>query len=679
MRNVAETQRRPSERSQMPAGSSINRGLLRQLAEGLARYGHRREAALAYTLTWTRTRGAGGWKAFGGQTDLESLRRAAQLDQGLALSIVGDEIERAISQGYATNGIAQALVYGFAQGGLGTSASLPFDIWDQVFVVIADRAPRVASADDPELPYEAPVADSGDACPGDIDAAFARATVAMLAHAGRERKRRAFLATEFLLDERPAAVAPAIETALLTLSDPATLTWLLRVLEVRGETATTVVTACRSALTELAGRPHLTVRALARRLLPGSDLPLPLPSDPDPPLLDPLVAGPPEPIGATAPEPEEAGPDEVVSALAGMRLTRAERLLPRLRSAVIVRVREVLGSDAYGRRMRRQLRAYADSGRRRRPDVFLASCEAVEDAVQLAAAGARAARLMNAQPLAEPVEFEQLLADALLDDPALPLAVENTRCPRPDIPPPPLRDDPLWHELFARNEDDGATGVGGDGAGHADDGLLATLTTAGHEDVPVVTGGQYDGWRLVATVERRLLRGPTVSDTIDEVAVRERVVELCRNDATRALRRAPTTTGDLRVWSTAPPSGASIEVPRSGRIVGCDISVRAAGDGHHGLGIPGLLLTPTAWLVEALSLRPAAGFCLADGDGPCLGLITWRTEYENSDHYLAWPRLTGSGLVLRNDAFHRLVHIAQGLLSFRDFVSGSPGLGNRAS
>ncbi len=654
-------------------------GLLRQLADGLARYGYRRAAGLAYTLTWTRARGAGGWNAFGGQTELESLRRAAELDQGLALSIVGDEIERVVSQGQATNGIAQALVHAFAQGGLGASPSLAFDIWDQAFVVIADRAPRVAPADDPEPAYEAPVADPGDACLGDIDAAFARATVATLAHAGRERKRRAFLATEFLLAERPAAIAPAIETALLTLSDPATLTWLLRVIEVRRETATMVVTACQPALTRLAGRPHLTVRALARRLLPGCDLPLPLPSDPDLPLLDRLVVSPPEPISTGPPDPEDTKPDEVVDALAGVRLARAERLLPRLRSAVIGRLGAVLGSDAHGRRMRGQFRAYADSVRRRGPDVFLASCEAVEDAVQLAAAGARAARLMNAQPLTAPVEFEQMLADALLDDPTLPLAVENTRCPRPDIPPPPLRDDPLWHELFARREDDGAGGVAAGGAGHADHGLLATLTIAAHEDVPVVTGGQYDGWRLVATIERRLLRGPHVSDTVEEVAVRERVVELCRKDATHALGRAPTTAGDLRIWCTASPSGTPIEVSRPGQIVGCDISVRAAGDGHHGLGLPGLLLTPTAWFVGALSLRPAGDFCLADDNGPCLGLVTWRTEYENSDYYLAWPRLTGSGLVLRGDTFDRLVHIADGLLSFRDFVSGSPGLGNRTS
>ena len=654
-------------------------GLLRQLAEGFARYGHSHSAALAYTFTWTRARGAGGWKAFGGQTELASLRCAAELDKGLTLSTVGDEVERAVSQGHATNGIAQALVYGFAEAGLGSTLSLPFDIWDEAFAVIADRAPRVAPADDPDPAYTAPIADRGEACPGDIDAAFARATLATLAHPGRERKRRAFLATEFLLDEYPSAIAPAMETALLALSDPATLTWLLRMIEVRGETASMIVNACRGALTELAARPHLTIRALARRLLPDSDLPLPPPSDPDPALLDRLVVDTSVPIGESPREPEGPSPEDVVDELAGIRLSKAERLLPRLRSAVIERMSVVLRSDAHRRRMRRQFRAYGDAGRRGWPDVFVASCEAVEDAVQLSAAGVRAARLMNAQPFVDPIEIEQALGDALMDDPELPLAVENTRFPRPDIPPPPLRDHPVWRELVARGGRDGADGVAVDGANHADDRLLATLTTAGHDVIPVVTGGRYDGWRLVATVERRLLRGPTVSDAVDEVAVRERVIELHGNGASQALGHAPTTNGDLRMWSTFSPSGNLVEVPRAGRIVGCDISVRAAGDGRHGLGIPDLLLTPTPWFVEALHLRPAGGFCLADSDGPCLGLITWRTEYDNSDYYLAWPRLSGSGLVLRDDAFGRLVHIARGLLLFRDFVSGSPGLGNRTS
>ena len=236
-----------------------------------------------------------------------------------------------------------------------------------------------------------------------------RLPVATLAHAGRERKRRAFFAIEFLLDERPSAIAPAMETALLALSDPATLTWLLRMIETRRETASMIVAACRGALTELADRPHLTIRALARRLLPACDLPLPRSLDPDPALLDRLVVRPPVPIGVNPRESERPAPDGLVDELAGVRLSKAERIVPGLRSAVIGRLSVTLGSDAHRRRMQRQYRAYGDTVRRRPPDVFLASCEAVENAVQLSAAGARAARLMNGQPFIDSIEIEQTL------------------------------------------------------------------------------------------------------------------------------------------------------------------------------------------------------------------------------------------------------------------------------
>ena len=42
---------------------------------------------------------------------------------------------------------------------------------------------------------------------------------------------------------------------------------------------------------------------------------------------------------------------------------------------------------------------------------------------------------MNGEPLEDPIGLEESLAQALLNDPELSLAVERTRRPRPDIPP----------------------------------------------------------------------------------------------------------------------------------------------------------------------------------------------------------------------------------------------------
>ena len=372
-------------------------------AEGLQRDGRRRLATVAYTLAWTRTRGGGGWMTFGGETEAESLRRAATVDPALVLKTIATEVEEVVSRSGATNGICQALMYGFAKCGLHTSGSIAYDIaydvWDEVFAVIADRVPRVAAADDPDDVYLPPDPESGEDLPGDLDVAFAAATVAALAHPGREQKRRSLLAAEMLIAVRPTTVTTVLESALLTLSDPATLTWLLRVIERHRGEAASLISECRNALTELAQGPHLTVRALARRLLPSSQVPPLDPCEPDPELLERPHAVFLLSADADTDQPDSAESSNIVEGVAGGRLARAEQLLPGLKGAVVRRVAEAQQDERYRHRMDMQLRAYADQVRRRRPDVVLASVETVEDALQRAAAGARGARLMNGLPI----------------------------------------------------------------------------------------------------------------------------------------------------------------------------------------------------------------------------------------------------------------------------------------
>ena len=97
---------------------------------------------------WTRARGDGGWFNFGGETEIDSLRRAAKLDRDLALRTIAEEIEREfIRRPAGTYGITQALIYGFSKGGLDDSAPTCFDIWDQGLKVIANRLPRVGKTD----------------------------------------------------------------------------------------------------------------------------------------------------------------------------------------------------------------------------------------------------------------------------------------------------------------------------------------------------------------------------------------------------------------------------------------------------------------------------------------------------------------------------------------------------
>jgi hypothetical protein len=121
-------------------------------------------------LTWTRTCGGGGWLSFGGKTALDALREATRLDPAIAACLVAEETERAVpSTRYGTNGITQGLIIAFAGNAL-----------------------------------TVPGADSADV-------AFAMWEEA-----------RAVIASR----------APRVDdSALASLSDPATLTWLLRLLQ----------------------------------------------------------------------------------------------------------------------------------------------------------------------------------------------------------------------------------------------------------------------------------------------------------------------------------------------------------------------------------------------------------------------------------------------------------------
>ena len=649
--------------------------LLKSLAEGFERHRQVSLAAVTYTLAWTRARSHGGWLTFGGETEIKSLKRATQLDRALVLRTIAEEVERVVAQGLGTHGITQALIYGWAKGGLNISISVPFDIWNEAFTVIADRLPRVAAADDPEDVYVAPDPDSGADLLGDINTAFAAAAVAGLAHPGREQKRRSLVGTQVLIDERASGVTAALECALSSLSDPATLTWLLRVIELAGEKASPMVSGSRSALIELARRPHLTTRALARRILSDDEVPLAPPNEPDSELLDRVSTGLVLPAGATVVGEDTAQVDSIIEAVADVRLSRAETILPGLSDAVRKRVDAARNSEKQKRRLRDQFDAYADSGRKRLPDAFLASIEAVEDSIQRAAAGARGARLMNQGPVADPVKLEEQLASVLLDDPKLPLAVERTRQPRPEIPPPPPRGDPLWGALRARAKGKGVDETGFEAANQDGSQLLATLAISHSKVIPTIVDGPYGGWRLVAAVERRIISRPDWNSNEDDIARRYRVVELRLDGDRQALTLPPIAKGSILTWESAAGADFSANLGiRTGPVVGYDSEVRVAGDGHYGLGIQRDLLTPTTWLVAALTLKQSTHFVLDDDVGRALALITWRTEYETSDYYLAWPRLCGAGLVIRSDAFDRLVHAAQGQLTFRDFLTGPSNL-----
>ncbi|MDD9981350.1 MAG: hypothetical protein OXU81_08350 [Gammaproteobacteria bacterium] len=646
-------------------------GLLKAIAEGLERHGQTALAVIAYTLAWTRTRGRGGWMTFGGETEMVSLRVAAGMDRALVKETLAGEVERVIAHGVGSIGVTQALTLAFANGCLSSDCADSFAMWEEALAVISARTPRVSDLDDPEHVYAAPEADQGEAVAGDIDAAFATAALAGITHPGREQKRRSFVAAWTLVNERAPMMARAIDLALRSVSDPATLTWLLRLIAVAGDNATDIVRGSREALVRLAESPWLTVRVLARSLVRNGEVALGAASDPDRELLG---GGPHRIIVPEAADENsrDSGSADIVFFQAGVRLSRAQRILPGIIDAVIRRFREASGGDALQKRMRRQLRALETAARRHWPDAFLAWSEAIEDAMQRVGSGVRVAKLMSGDLATRPRELERQLADVLLDDPMVPINLEEARVPRPDIPAPPSRSDSVWSALST------SAGLSASGTDEDDDEIrvCGTVETTGHEAVPLLTNGPFAGWRLVATVEQRTLpQDGYQTDPKDDSAVRYRCIELRTDGAERGLGSSPVVEGDSALWyGNGEAGGADRQVVGTGAIVGLDSALKFAADGPYGLGLPPNVLVPTRRLIELLDLKLGRGPTLDDAAGQALALLVWRTEYETSEYHLPWPRLVGTGLVLRDDLLDRLVGLAQGRLVFRDFLEGSGGL-----
>lgn len=633
------------------SGYASDSELLAALAQGLSRHGENELAATAGALAWTRAPGQGGWLAFGGQTRLDDLQAAVAADPETALTTVAGAVAQAVRQGRGTLGISQALILAFVSGAAGPSlgADAAFACFDAAAQVIAARAPWAHASDDPELPYRPPSPDCGEQAPGSIDAALALATIAGITRPEREAKRRAMLATEFLVTERPGAAADGIRAALAHLSDPATLTWLLALLTDSSRADSSALSASTEVLNALATGPHLAVRTLARSLSPSAPSVAP-PEPADPELLDGA------PTGLWTPSPVRTEYDELAAGLvddyAGARTTAAEPLLPGLTAAIVRRVAVAHMDDALRQRMQSQLRALADSNgdHARWPNAHLAVAEAVEDALQRAATGARSADLRHGT-VGDPVPREAELAERIVDPPCLALALEAARRPRPDLPPPPSRYDQVWDTLVARTAGGGGT--------------VSTQPLPTFDQLPDADGG----WRVLASVETLVSSVPYGGNEPDLLALRFRGAEVTAHDERDDIQLVPPFgDGALEEWAWLPRGAVPAGWRFRGPTVGLDMRIGAGTDSRHGLGLPDLVVVPRPHLLVAVGATSSSGaFEVGDDDGPLLALRMWRTLYETSDYHQPWPRLTGAALVITERALGRVARFAPELV-LRDFV-----------
>ena len=647
-------------------------GLLTALGQGLERHGHSHLAAVALALAWTHTRGQGGWMNFGGQAELESLSRATTLDPDAALATVTSEVTRVVagSRG-GSRGVTQALIYALADGALTTgqtSLDTAFAAWDQANAVIDARTPRMADDDDPNMPYTPLLADDIDKPVAEIDTTFAEAIIGMLAHPGHESRRRTLLAFTILLEERPVTAAAALATTLPSLKDPAVLSWLLKIIHDAGDAAAQVVTdACHDTFQELASGPHLTVRALAARLL-GDDAAPPPMTQPDAALLDTH-------FGALwLPEVGDPADDTAamtVAALAGARLAAAETMLPRLGRAVTDRIDHAMSAPGFEEAIDREKRELSDKSHRRWADAFTGREALVEDALQRAAAGGRAALIAAATPPVDSAAWEYELARLLVNDPFLPLAVEDTRHPRPVVTAPPEPHDPIWSQKRTAK----ALTHEGDSGGSD---VLVQVGTWPAERCETMPAGRYQRWRIIACTEEHIHDAhPYEGQDKLRASLRSRAVELRHPDDPAGLNSPPFTVDTVANWfgPSTPIVGAGAP-QRSRALAAIDRDGRSLMDTPFGLGIHEPLLVPAALLRSILHLQPTEPLVLRDATGPALALITWRSHYETSDYHLPWPRRTGSALLLSPIAFDDLLAWGSKLLVMREVVSGDTSFAN---
>lgn len=655
--------------------------ILASIADGLEIHGLLGLATDAHVLTFTRSRGGGGWLTFGGPEHVPSLERALALDPERARQMLALEIGQVVrGPGYRTLGVSRALAQAFGLLAERLEASewhpTALSVWDAACEVIESRLPAADAGDaprevylpqDPEHPAagdepkdpssqfaRAPSSVGTDVKPGD---ALVAATVAGLAHPAREQKRRTLLAIAVLLDRYPDTVLAALDRALPQLDIPTT-TWVLHVLSDNG-LATAEVGKLHAALLELAASNHLSVRAVARRLLQAAGVdPGPIPPGariPD------LVDGP-RKAGAS---PEVASPagfaEALVEASCGHRLERVESELPELRPKVSRRVAERLRSETVRDLLAVQRRRLVSAAEPRIPDAITGDVEAAEEALQYVGGGLRNSLAVGGLIMSDPDLWDAQLAAALTDVPYFALALEASRVARPAMSDTPISEGDGWTELKV---------VG------AESHVVAGQRILVHGDAqtgpPDVLAGPYAGWKALALTEERegIHRH---GEQVPRVGIRTGGYEVRSGQGGPPDAVPPLGYGDGAIYRV--PIHPQVDTPDlslTQPVIGEDHGERRRGSLVDDLlGLPAPLLAPAPGFVVALGLKPSTelyDLSLFDDLGRALVLRTWRAGYGSGEYELARPSIRGCDVLLRADVFERLQAVS-GPLVWREHTA----------
>jgi hypothetical protein len=250
-----------------------DKAVLADLAAGLALRDESTLAAIAYTLSYTRTRGGSGWLAFAGRKHVHLWQKARDLDEEAAMACLAKEVALIVDgRSFGSRGAAQALIAAFAD----PTTDVPdldtaFLCWDSAYDVIAGRLPGTPYLYAP--PYQpSPTAASQP----DIDDWLATLAVSTLVLPDRGDRRRALVAASVLLAARPAIAQHAVTRIVAAGLDAGPLTWLLNVMHM-GWHDLPLTHELTEQLTALATSDALSVRVAAARLLATAGEPVPDP------------------------------------------------------------------------------------------------------------------------------------------------------------------------------------------------------------------------------------------------------------------------------------------------------------------------------------------------------------------------------------------------------------------
>ncbi len=584
--------------------------VMESLAQGFERFGLTRLAVIAYVFAYTKSKGGGGWLTFGGKEHEETLRTAVALDAKLAFSELGMAIVDVLNgKYYGAQGISQALVQAFCSKTIGAAdvSTSPFELWDAAAEVIEDRLPPLGEDDEDDDPY-VPTKSNNDTIP-ELESAIAATIVSSVAHPEKPLKRGALLGTAWLIKLAPSTTVNGLRLALKGYLDPAGKTWLLWLI-LQFETAPyPIAQGCLEELTDLTQSPLLTVRSLAAQILTRAAI-----AKPPPPATGIKIIG--IPLSNEQQKRNYTLAIEELEQCAGERVTLAERLMPQLRVAVSERLSRLFDDKEFQRSYASQLSELTHPSSKRQPDAYTLEQEAVERTLQEVAAGARIALAKENGIVGNPHKFEKELAEALIDNPELPLRVTASRIPRPK----------LHTTLEAENS------------------AIA---------LPIAEQGPYKGWRVLGVYERRITPGDRYKSIARKTTFINGSAEV---STTSASHDHPTTFGfgTALLWLESKAGSPPPTVTHNnlkGPLIGIEADTVPK---YFGLGIPQMLLAPNLAVTRILDLKTGPildGLTLLDEKGQkAIVARTWRTKFvRGNDFGPAYPLIEGMGVLIRPD------------------------------